>query len=300
MTKAVIPAAGPRHPVPAGHQGDAQGDAAGRRQAGDPVRRRGGRRRRACTDVLMITGRNKRALEDHFDRNCELEAALEAKGDADRLRPGAARPASSPTSTTSRQGDPRGLGHAVLCAAQHVGDEPFAVLLGDDLIDARDPLLATMLDVQRAARRQRRRADGGAARADPPLRLRRRRGRPTSEDVVTVTDLVEKPAVDEAPSDLAIIGRYVLDPAIFDVLRETAAGPRRRDPAHRRPAQRWPATERARRRCTASSSAAAATTPATGSTTSRPSSGWRASATTWARTSAPGCASYVDRGARTE
>src|SRR5436305_1943561 len=93
------------------------------------------------TDVLMITGRNKRPLEDHFDRNYELEEKLAAKGDTetlDRVR------ASSEMATMHyvRQGDPRGLGHAVLCAAQHVGAEPFAVLLGDDMIDPRDALLA--------------------------------------------------------------------------------------------------------------------------------------------------------------
>ncbi|PKT68144.1 UTP--glucose-1-phosphate uridylyltransferase, partial [Streptomyces populi] len=98
-------------------------------------------------DVLMITGRNKRPLEDHFDRNYELESALQKKGDASRL---AKVQESSDLATMHyvRQGDPRGLGHAVLCAAPHVGHEPFAVLLGDDLIDPRDPLLARMVEVQ--------------------------------------------------------------------------------------------------------------------------------------------------------
>ena len=99
------------------------------------------------SDVLMITGRNKRPLEDHFDRNYELESALTRKGDAARL---AKVQESSDLATMHyvRQGDPRGLGHAVLCAAPHVGDQPFAVLLGDDLIDPRDPLLARMVEVQ--------------------------------------------------------------------------------------------------------------------------------------------------------
>lgn len=99
------------------------------------------------SDILMVTGRNKRPLEDHFDRNYELEATLERKGDDDRL----AR-VCEPTALADihyvRQGDPHGLGHAVLCAARHVGDEPFAVLLGDDLIDPRDPLLKRMVEVQ--------------------------------------------------------------------------------------------------------------------------------------------------------
>ncbi|NEE27516.1 NTP transferase domain-containing protein, partial [Streptomyces sp. SID7982] len=99
------------------------------------------------SDVLMITGRNKRPLEDHFDRNYELESALTRKGDAERL---AKVQESSDLATMHyvRQGDPRGLGHAVLCAAPHVGDQPFAVLLGDDLIDPRDALLARMVEVQ--------------------------------------------------------------------------------------------------------------------------------------------------------
>ena len=98
------------------------------------------------TDVLMVTGRNKSPLENHFDRNVELELALEAKGDVDRLA--RVREATELAQMHYvRQGDPKGLGHAVLVAAEHVGDEAFAVLLGDDLIDARDPLLRRMLDV---------------------------------------------------------------------------------------------------------------------------------------------------------
>jgi len=173
-------------------------------------------------DVLLVTGRNKGSLEDHFDRAWELEAALEAKGDHDRLD----RVKKSQVLADVhyvRQGDPLGLGHAVLCAARHVGDQPFAVLLGDDLIDRRDPLLPTMLDVQRE--------HGGSVIAlievDPEL-IHLYGCAAVSGDrdsgVVEVTDLVEKPAPDEAPSNLAIIGRYVLHPAIFDVLRDTSPG----------------------------------------------------------------------------
>jgi UTP--glucose-1-phosphate uridylyltransferase len=175
------------------------------------------------TDILMITGRNKNSLENHFDRNWELESALEAKGDVDRL----ARVRDAGVLADfhyTRQGDPRGLGHAVLCAARHVGQEPFAVLLGDDLIDERDPLLTTMLAVRARY--------GGSVVA--LLRVPRdqvnlygcaaSQGEPDDLGAVTITDLVEKPAVAEAPSDLAIIGRYVLDPGVFDVLRETDPG----------------------------------------------------------------------------
>ena len=113
-------------------------------------------------DILMITGRGKRALEDHFDRNYELEDTLHSKGDDDKLAL-VRRATELATVHYVRQGEPRGLGHAVLCAAQHVGHQPFAVMLGDDLIDPRDPLLSH-------------RAHRGRAFADPSLRLRRRRG----------------------------------------------------------------------------------------------------------------------------
>ncbi len=185
--------------------------------------------RAGLDDVLMITGRNKRPLEDHFDRAVELEHTLQAKGDDAKL---ALVHAASELATIHyvRQGDPKGLGHAVLAAAQHVGDEPFAVLLGDDLIDARDPLLELMVDVQ--AR------EGGSVIAlmeVPHASISMYgcaaveeavAGAPGEEgrDVVRITGLVEKPPVDEAPSDLAIIGRYVLSPTVFEVLRHTPPG----------------------------------------------------------------------------
>jgi len=174
------------------------------------------------TDVLLVTGRNKNTLENHFDRNWELEASLEAKGDHERLARVRATSVIADMHYT-RQGDPKGLGHAVLCAARHVGQEPFAVLLGDDLIDARDELLTTMLGV--------RDRHGGSVVA--LMRVPRAQINlygcaavdDSGDDVaVRITDLVEKPAVEEAPSDLAVIGRYVLDPGVFDVLRDTAPG----------------------------------------------------------------------------
>ena len=173
-------------------------------------------------DVLLVTGRNKRSLEDHFDRAWELEAMLEAKGDEYRL----SRVQKSQVLADIhyvRQGDPKGLGHAVLCAARHVGDQPFAVLLGDDLIDRRDPLLPRMLDIQGQ--------QGGSVIAlievDPAqvhLYGCAAVEPGTEEDVVDVVDLIEKPQPDDAPSNLAIIGRYVLHPAVFGVLRETPPG----------------------------------------------------------------------------
>jgi UTP--glucose-1-phosphate uridylyltransferase len=174
------------------------------------------------TDVLMITGRNKRPLEDHFDRNYELEEALNRKGDDKRL---SFVQESNDLATMHyvRQGDPKGLGHAVLCAAPHVGDQPFAVLLGDDLIDPRDPLLTIMTDVQRAY--------GGSVVALMEVAPEQIHlygcavVEETDRDGVRrVTGLVEKPSAADAPSNYAVIGRYVLDPGVFEVLRKTPPG----------------------------------------------------------------------------
>ena len=173
-------------------------------------------------DVLMITGRSKRTLADHFDSVPELEQALEAKGDTERL---AAVRASTDLANVHfvRQGKPRGLGHAVLCAKQHVGREAFAVLLGDDLIDPRDPLLTTMLDLQERVGgsvvalmevpREQTSMYGCAVVADGP-----------ASDQPRITGMVEKPDPADAPSNLAIIGRYVLHPAVFEVLERTEPG----------------------------------------------------------------------------
>jgi len=172
-------------------------------------------------DILMITGRSKRALEDHFDRNYELEDALRAKGDDQRLSL-VHEATDLATVHYVRQGEPKGLGHAVLCAAQHVGHVPFAVLLGDDLIDPRDPLLARMVEVQERL--------GGSVIAlieVEPSQIQlygcAAVEATAEDDVVRVTDLVEKPN-SNAPSNLAVIGRYVIAPEIFDVLRETQPG----------------------------------------------------------------------------
>ncbi|WP_327367927.1 UTP--glucose-1-phosphate uridylyltransferase GalU [Streptomyces sp. NBC_01217] len=174
------------------------------------------------SDVLMITGRNKRPLEDHFDRNYELESALTRKGDAERLQK-VQESSDLATMHYVRQGDPRGLGHAVLCAAPHVGDQPFAVLLGDDLIDPRDPLLARMVEIQER--------EGGSVIALMEVAPEQIHlygcaavELTAEDDLVRVTGLVEKPDVSDAPSNLAVIGRYVLDPAVFDILRKTEPG----------------------------------------------------------------------------
>jgi UTP--glucose-1-phosphate uridylyltransferase len=170
----------------------------------------------------MITGRGKRQIEDHFDRNYELEDTLSAKGDTEAL---AEVQASSELAKMHyvRQGAPKGLGHAVLCAADHVGNAPFAVLLGDDLIDARDLLLQRMIEVRQQY--------GGSIVAlmevepDQVSHYGCVAMKPTdAPDVVAITDMVEKPDPGEAPSNWIIIGRYVCDPAIFKVLAQTPPG----------------------------------------------------------------------------
>lgn len=178
--------------------------------------------RAGLEDILMITGRTKRALEDHFDREPGLERTLELKGDTERLA--AVHEASDlgPIHYV-RQGEAKGLGHAVLCARQHVGDDPFAVLLGDDLIDEAEDLLTTMMAVQQKT--------GGSVVAlievDPSQISAYGCADVTAidgEDFVRVNTLVEKPAVSEAPSNLAVIGRYVLHPSVFGVLESTPPG----------------------------------------------------------------------------
>ncbi len=173
-------------------------------------------------DVLMITGRNKSALENHFDRVGELEAALLRKGDSDRLQK-----VNFSTDLAEvhylRQGDPLGLGHAVLRARMHVGNEPFAVLLGDDLIDERDPLLTRMLQVQA----ERNASVIALLEVEPAMANHYGIAtveRTDAEDLVRITGLVEKPAEGTQPSNLAIIGRYVLRPEVFDVLVRTKPG----------------------------------------------------------------------------
>jgi UTP--glucose-1-phosphate uridylyltransferase len=174
------------------------------------------------SDVLLITGRSKRSIEDHFDRAYELEEALAAKEDWDKLAQ-VREPSDLATVHYVRQGDPRGLGHAVLCAAQHVGHEPFAVLLGDDLIHPADPLLTEMIAV-----RERHGGNVLALMEVEPEEVSLygcAAISPTAEDnVVLVTDLVEKPTSQAAPSRWILLGRYVCDPEVFEILRHTAPG----------------------------------------------------------------------------
>lgn len=172
-------------------------------------------------DILIITGRSKRAIEDHFDRSIELELNLEEHGKLKELE--MVRKISNIRIHYIRQKEPRGLGHAILCAKQFVGDEPFAVLLGDDVVDSKVPALKQLIDVYDKT--------GASVLGvqEVPQEKVSAYGIVASEptgDVRTfkVNDMVEKPAVEEAPSRLAVLGRYIITPEIFPILEETEPG----------------------------------------------------------------------------
>ncbi|RZI93084.1 MAG: UTP--glucose-1-phosphate uridylyltransferase GalU [Microbacterium sp.] len=173
-------------------------------------------------DILIILGRNKNNISNHFDAVPELELNLTNKGDLQRLLQ-VKESSDLAEIHYTRQGEPKGLGHAVLRARSHVGDSTFAVLLGDDLIDERDPLLTTMIDAH---------AQSGLTvialmEVDPDhIHMYGAAAvEPTDDpDVVKVTGLVEKPAKEDAPSNYAIIGRYVLTPKVFEILERTEPG----------------------------------------------------------------------------
>jgi UTP--glucose-1-phosphate uridylyltransferase len=174
------------------------------------------------TDIIIITGRGKHAIEDHFDRSFELEHFLEAKGKFDELKQ--IREISDIASIHYiRQRDPLGLGHAVASAEGHVQDEPFAVLLGDDLIVESNPLLQEMLRVHEKYGRSVL-AAMEVSRDEIPLYGCIEPEFVENEHLARVRSVIEKPSPDDAPSNLAAIGRYVLTPEIFDCLRRTQPG----------------------------------------------------------------------------
>ncbi len=177
--------------------------------------------RAGLTDILVITGRGKRAIEDHFDRNFELEHYLEESGKTDLLKE---------VQVTSeladmhyiRQRDPLGLGHAVSVARQHVGDEPFAVLLGDDIMVDDSVLLRSMLDVHERFGRS-----VLALKEVAPEEISRYgcvEQEPVEQGLVQVRSVVEKPRQEDAPSNLAVMGRYVFTPEIFEALDRIEPG----------------------------------------------------------------------------
>ena len=185
-------------------------------------------------DVLLITGRGKTGMVDHFDRQPYLESRLEAKGDLERLA--AIRHTSELAEIyTCRQGEPLGLGHAVSYAESHVGQESFVVLLGDEFVDVDEPLLPAMIDLQAQTggivlaflevdwEETSRYGIASVDKAEPKL-ASMVAGVPGLGDVFRVTGLVEKPPSDKAPSNLAVVGRYVLPPSIFDAIRRIKPG----------------------------------------------------------------------------
>ncbi|MDY6295982.1 MAG: UTP--glucose-1-phosphate uridylyltransferase GalU [Schwartzia succinivorans] len=171
-------------------------------------------------EILVITGRNKRSIEDHFDRSIELELQLKSQGKYDLMK--MIEKISDIQVHFIRQKEAKGLGHAVLCAKQFVGNEPFAVLLGDDLVDAKVPCLSQLIDVYNDY--------GGSVLGVQRVSMDRvsSYGIVNPEDIKPnvwkAVDLIEKPAVEEAPSNLAVLGRYVLEPEIFEILEHTAPG----------------------------------------------------------------------------
>src|SRR5579875_636242 len=180
--------------------------------------------RNGITDVLLVVNPEKNAIKDYFSPYPDLEQALDAKGDDKRLA-SVRRPTDMATFAYTNQDNPRGLGHAIGCGEDFAAGDPLAVLLPDDLVDDRDELLGPMLDVQAErggivvalleVTRDEISKYGSATLAD---------GSSESDDVVAIVDMVEKPQPGEAPSLLAVIGRYVLPPEIFDALRETDPG----------------------------------------------------------------------------
>lgn len=176
------------------------------------------------TEIIFVTGRSKQAIEDHFDHFCELEQTLMARSKNALLREINHLVPESGTFIYTRQNEPLGLGHAIWCARHIVGNEPFAVLLADDLIKSDKPVIGQMIEqynrlnasivcVEEVDRQAT--ASYGILDADAP-----------KDRLTKVKGLVEKPQPDEAPSNLAIIGRYILTPEIFSILerKETGAG----------------------------------------------------------------------------
>ncbi len=172
-------------------------------------------------DIIIVTGRGKHAIEDHFDVSFELEHNLREKGKT-KLLEEVQRISNLVNFSYVRQKEPLGLGHAILCAKQLVGDEPFAVLLGDDIIDSKVPALAQMIKIYKKY------GTSILGIEEVPRDKTQHYGvikpEKMEDGVFRVLDLIEKPKPKEAPSNLAIIGRYILEPEIFDVLENTTPG----------------------------------------------------------------------------
>ena len=171
-------------------------------------------------EILIITGRNKRAIEDHFDRSVELELLLSKQGKGELLH--LVQEIADIDIHYIRQKEAKGLGHAILCARQFVGNEPFAVMLGDDVVDADSPCRGQLIDkyneYQGSILGVQEVADDKVSSygiVSPEM---------IADDVWCVRDLIEKPAVGEAPSNLAVLGRYIISPKVFDILATQQPG----------------------------------------------------------------------------
>ena len=172
-------------------------------------------------DILIITGRSKRAIEDHFDKSLELEMQLANKGKYDLLK--LVRDIGTMVDIHYvRQKEPLGLGHAIYCARKFIGDEPFAVLLGDDVVKSKKPCLKQLIDTYDDYR------SSVLAVMEVPREDTDKYGIINAvsieENVYQIHDLVEKPNIEEAPSNLAVMGRYIITPRIFEMLKVTKPG----------------------------------------------------------------------------
>jgi UTP--glucose-1-phosphate uridylyltransferase len=177
--------------------------------------------RSGIDDILIITGRNKHSLEDHFDRRLELEHELDAKGKHELLEDVRSL-ADLADIHYVRQGEALGLGHAVSVARKHVGDEPFAVMLGDDIMDEHSTVLAEMIETHRRTG-----ASVIACKEFPPEQISAYgcvSYEPAGDRLLEVRSIVEKPRPEDAPSSYAVLGRYVFNPSIFDALEQVAPG----------------------------------------------------------------------------
>ena len=172
-------------------------------------------------EILIITGRNKRAIEDHFDKSIELELQLQQNGKEDVLK--MVRDISNMANIYYiRQKEPKGLGHAINCAKTFVGNEPFAVMLGDDVVDSEVPCLKQLIDCYSKYK------TSILGVQEVPLSQVYKygivNGHSIEDRVYKVKDLIEKPKVSESPSNIAILGRYIITPKIFDILENTKPG----------------------------------------------------------------------------
>ncbi|MGG7619602.1 UTP--glucose-1-phosphate uridylyltransferase GalU [Bacillus coreaensis] len=172
-------------------------------------------------EILIITGRNKKSIEDHFDKSVELELELETKGKHELLAQ--VREISEMVNIHFiRQKEPKGLGHAIYCAKSFIGNEPFAVLLGDDIVYSEKPCLKQMIDTYEEYKTTILGVQEVSSEDVDKYGIID--GKHIEDRVYKVKGLVEKPPVDEAPSNVAILGRYIINPAIFEILESTKPG----------------------------------------------------------------------------